>query len=177
MPSTSKKQHNFMEAVAHSPEFAKKAGVPQSVGKEFSKADKGKTFKRGGEMAESKAMMKKEVSFMKKKGAPASMLKHESAEMEGMKKGGKIKKMAMGGMTAPAPAGAPIDPRKAAMIAKAMRGRRPGMAPAAAMPPAAPGMKKGGAVYTRAADGVASRGKTKGTQIKMAMGGSTKKYC
>ena len=51
MPSTSKKQHNFMEAVAHNPAFAKKAGVPQSVGKEFSNADKGKTFKRGDDMA------------------------------------------------------------------------------------------------------------------------------
>lgn len=39
MPSTSHKQHNFMEAVAHSPGFAKKAGVPQSVGKDFAKAD------------------------------------------------------------------------------------------------------------------------------------------
>jgi len=39
MPSKSKKQHNFMEAIAHSSEFAKKAGVPQSVGKEFAKAD------------------------------------------------------------------------------------------------------------------------------------------
>lgn len=39
MPSKSDKQHHFMEAVAHSPEFAKKAGVPQSVGKEFAKAD------------------------------------------------------------------------------------------------------------------------------------------
>lgn len=37
-----------MEAIAHSPEFAKKAGVPQSVGKDFAKADKGKTFKKGG---------------------------------------------------------------------------------------------------------------------------------
>jgi hypothetical protein len=51
MPSASKKQHNFMEAVAHNPSFAKKAGVPQSVGKDFSSADKGKTFKRGGDMA------------------------------------------------------------------------------------------------------------------------------
>ena len=51
MPSTSKKQHKFMEAVAHSPAFAKKTGVPQSVGKDFSNADKGKTFKRGGDMA------------------------------------------------------------------------------------------------------------------------------
>lgn len=39
MPSTSKKQHRFMEAVAHSAEFAKKAGVPQSVGREFAAAD------------------------------------------------------------------------------------------------------------------------------------------
>ena len=39
MPSTSAKQHNFMEAIAHSPEFAKKAGVPQSVGKDFAAAD------------------------------------------------------------------------------------------------------------------------------------------
>lgn len=40
MPSTSRKQHRFMEAIAHSPEFAKKAGVPQKVGKDFAAADK-----------------------------------------------------------------------------------------------------------------------------------------
>lgn len=39
MPSSSSKQHRFMEAVAHSPEFAKKAGVAQSVGKDFAAAD------------------------------------------------------------------------------------------------------------------------------------------
>ena len=55
---------------------------------------------KGGEMKESKAMMKKEVSFMKKKGAPKSMIKHEEAEMTGMKKGGKVKKMAGGGLAA-----------------------------------------------------------------------------
>ena len=44
MPSTSKKQADFMRAVAHSPEFAKKAGVPQSVGKEFSNADRAANF-------------------------------------------------------------------------------------------------------------------------------------
>ena len=97
MPSHSKKQHNFMEAVAHSPSFAKKAGVPQSVGKDFAAADKGKTFKHGGEMKESKAMVGKEVAFMKKKGAPKSMLKHEESEMKGMKAGGKVRRMAMGG--------------------------------------------------------------------------------
>jgi hypothetical protein len=111
-----------MEAVAHNPSFAKKAGIPQSVGKDFSNADKGKTFSRGGDMKESKAMVGKEVAFMKKKGAPASMVKHEKAEMMGMKKGGAAKKMASGG-------------------------------------------------FTRAADGIAQKGKTKAKQIKMNMGG------
>jgi hypothetical protein len=77
-----------MAAVAHSPSFAKKVGVPQSVGKEFNKADEGRKFAGGGEMKESKEMMKKEVAFMKKKGAPKSMIKHEMAEAKGMKKGG-----------------------------------------------------------------------------------------
>lgn len=53
---------------------------------------------KGGEMKESKAMVKKEVGFMKKKGAPKSMIKHEMAEA-GMKHGGKVKKMAGGGLT------------------------------------------------------------------------------
>lgn len=48
-------------------------------------------------MKESKDMMKKEVSFMKKKGAPKSMLKHEMAEA-GMKKAPK--KMKSGGLAA-----------------------------------------------------------------------------
>jgi len=39
MPSTSAKQHRFMEAVKHSPTFAKKVGVSQSVGQEFAAAD------------------------------------------------------------------------------------------------------------------------------------------
>jgi hypothetical protein len=48
MPSKSKKQHNLMEAVAHSPAFAKKVGIKQSVGKDFAAADKGKRFGTGG---------------------------------------------------------------------------------------------------------------------------------
>lgn len=47
MPSTSPKQANFMNAVAKSPEFAKKVGVPQKVGKEFHEADKRKRGKKG----------------------------------------------------------------------------------------------------------------------------------
>jgi hypothetical protein len=48
MPSKSSSQHKLMEAVAHNPSFAKKVGIPQKVGKEFSRADKGKNFKEGG---------------------------------------------------------------------------------------------------------------------------------
>jgi hypothetical protein len=61
MPSTSKKQHNFMAAVANNPKFAKKVGVPQSVGKDFNSADKGKKFKEGGAMKHSDIKMDKKV--------------------------------------------------------------------------------------------------------------------
>ena len=92
MPSVSKKQHNFMAAVAKNPAFAKKSGVPQSVGQEFLNADKGRKFAKGGDMKESKKMVGKELAFMKKKGAPKSMIKHEMAEAG-------MKKMAKGGVT------------------------------------------------------------------------------
>lgn len=39
MPSVSWKQHKLMTAVEHSPAFAKKVGIPQSVGRDFAKAD------------------------------------------------------------------------------------------------------------------------------------------
>lgn len=57
MPSESPKQARFMAAVAHNPDFAKKVGVPQSVGKEFNQADKGgpmlrtKRYKAGGRIS------------------------------------------------------------------------------------------------------------------------------
>jgi hypothetical protein len=46
MPSKSSSQHNLMAAVAHNPSFAKKVGIPQKVGKEFSKSDE--KMKGGG---------------------------------------------------------------------------------------------------------------------------------
>ena len=82
MPAKSAKQERFMQAVAHNPKFAKTVGVPTKVGKEFTKSE--------GGMAESKKMVGKEVMFMKKKGAPKSMIKHEMGEMKAMKKGGII---------------------------------------------------------------------------------------
>ena len=89
MPYRSESQARLMRAVAHSPSFAKKTGIPQAVGRKFEshKAEGGPTMKK-----ESPAMVKKEVAFMKKKGAPKSMIKHEMAEAKGkpFAKGGGI---------------------------------------------------------------------------------------
>jgi hypothetical protein len=121
MPSTSKKQHNFMAAIANSPSFAKKAGVPMSVGKEFVSADKGKKFSKGGDM-------KHEDVKMDKKMMQKAVNKHEGR----LHKGQPMTKLAKGGM-----------------------------APS-----------KMGAVKTgKTPDGVVSKGKTKGTMVKMMRGG------
>ncbi len=100
MPSTSKKQHNFMAAIAHSPSFAKKVGVPQSVGQDFSNADKGKKFSKGGDTMASKmnpgfmAMMAKKKDGAKG-GMPAALAKHAakpaSKAHAGLKGGGYVK--------------------------------------------------------------------------------------
>ena len=74
MPSTSKKQARFMAAAAHNPAFAKKAGIPVSVAKEFNQADKGKKFGSGGmakkemhaEKGEMKADVKQDKAMIKK---------------------------------------------------------------------------------------------------------------
>lgn len=105
-----------MAMVANDPAAAKRVGVPQSVGKDFVKADVGKKFgsssksrpdlqrvnkpktergqstlfARGGEVKESKAMVKKEIGFMKAKGAPKSMIKHEMKEAK-MASGGFVR--------------------------------------------------------------------------------------
>ena len=150
MPSVSKKQHNFMAAVAKNPAFAKKVGVKPSVGEEFLKADKGKTFRQGGTMKESKMMVKKEVEFMKKKGAPKSMIKHEMAEAKGMKKGGKA--YAKGGMA-----------ECKTVAKKEVKAHEKRMHK----------MVGGGKVgQLSKADGVAKQGKSKGTMVKMRYGGS-----
>ena len=69
MPSTSKKQHNFMAAVANNPKFAKKVGVSKSVGEEFMKADKSKKMAKGGmheDIKMDKKVVKKAVGMHEK---------------------------------------------------------------------------------------------------------------
>ena len=119
MPSTSKKQHNFMEAIAHNAAFAKKVGVPQSVGKDFSAADKGKKFGSGG-------YTRADIQKVNKP-------KTDHGKMAFFKEGGKIMAKSSGnGITT----------------------------------------AKMGSVRTAAPsrDGVASKGKTKGTMISMKGG-------
>ena len=86
MPSTSKKQHNFMAAIAHNPAFAKKVGIPQSVGKEFNNADKGKKFSKGGSMKHDD--IKQDMPMMKKVATKA--VKGHEKKMHGMASGGKV---------------------------------------------------------------------------------------
>lgn len=95
-------------------------------------------------MAESKKMVGKEIAFMKKKGAPKSMVKHEMAEAKEMKKGG----MACGGKAKKYAAGGGVGMEKVAN--KAVKGHEKRMH----------GMAKGGAV-----DGCAKKGKTKGKMV------------
>jgi hypothetical protein len=84
MPSVSKKQHNLMAAVAHSPSFAKKVGIPTSVGKDFMTADKGKKFKEGGTMKHSD--IKQDMPMMKATAEKA--VKGHEKRMHKMAKGG-----------------------------------------------------------------------------------------
>lgn len=102
-------------------------------------------FAKGGMMKESKAMVGKEVAFMKKKGAPASMIKHEKAEMSAMKKGGMAKYARGGGIES--------------------RGKTKGTI----VKMAAGGLAGG----HKSADGIAQRGKTKARTVTMKGGG----YC
>lgn len=134
MPSTSKKQHNFMAAVANNPAFAKKAGVPQSVGQDFVSADRGRKFGKGRADAQAinrpKTNQGKQEVFSKGGDTMASKMNAGFMAMMAKKKGAPAKKMAGGGITT----------------------------------------AKMGAVKTAAPsrDGMATKGKTKGTMVKMS---------
>jgi len=155
MPSTSKKQHNFMAAIAHNPAFAKKVGIPQSVGKDFDEADKGKKFGSGGRTRPDVQKVNKsktdhgKMTFFKEGGdTMASKMNPGFMAMMAKKKGAT--KMAGGGM--------PMKDGKPAFIGDGKGAMKKG------------GMAAGGS-FRASANGVATKGKTKGTQIKMNKGG------
>jgi hypothetical protein len=135
-----------MAAVANNPAFAKKAGVPQSVGKEFNEADKGRKFSKGGDMKK------------------MNMGGYADGGMPMVNKGGKMVpsfaadgkgKMAKGGIATS------LKAHAAAPASKAHGMKKGGMA-----------ASKMGAVKTgKTPDGIATKGKTKGTMIAMRNGG------
>jgi hypothetical protein len=163
MPSKSKAQHNLMEGVAHNAAFAKKVGIPQSVGRDFADADKGKKFSKGGASSQPKqqsinqpktnhggqALFKQGGTMATKMGKPV-MKPGMSTAKDGMKK--------------PTPMAG-------------MMGMKKGGAPVKKM--AAGGLSSG----HKSANGIASKGKTKGMQVSMPgnkglkKGGMAKKYC
>jgi hypothetical protein len=160
MPSTSKKQHNFMAAIANSPSFAKKTGVPTSVGKDFVTADKGKKFSKGGDMK------KMNMGGYADGGMPMVMKDGKKVPSFAADGVGKMKKGGMAkadmkqdkGMMQKAVNKHEGRLHKGATMTKLSKG---GMAPS-----------KMGSVKTSATrDGVATKGKTKGTMIAMKRGG------
>jgi phage/plasmid primase-like uncharacterized protein len=153
VPSTSLKQKKFMAAASHNPSFAKKAGIPVSVAKEFNQADKGKKFKEGGNVANLKKLFKGKETYSEElkegkaiksgKLTPQQYAKGEKMEdSKKMKTGGKC--MAKGGVT-----------RGDGCVTK---GHTKGKM-----------MAKGGSCYAKGgvtrADGVASKGHTKGKMV------------
>lgn len=112
-----------MAAIAKNPAFAKKAGVPQSVGADFIKADTGRKFAKGGETMATKKPMPKGLF-----GGKESM-KEELAEAKAIK-AGKITPMQY-----------------------------------------AKGEKSEGVHKMARGGGIESKGKTKGTMVKMKRGG------
>ena len=140
MPSVSKKQHNFMAAVANNPAFAKKAGVPASVGKEFVKADKRVKFGKGT----------KSRADLQKINRPDT----DQGKSELFARGGEMKHKDV-----------KMDK---AMMQKAVNKHEGRLHKGESMTKLA----KGG-TFRASANGIASKGKTKGTQVKMAGGGKT----
>ena len=164
-----------MEAIAHNKAFAKKVGVPQSVGRDFSNADKGKTFKKGGDTMASKM-------------DPRMMAAMMAARKPQMPVGGRMgMDNQMGQAGRPMPGTSAMPMKKGGMAHSEKSEMKSDMAQDKAMIKKAikqhdeqehkggKGTKlklaKGGS-FRSAANGVAKKGLTKGTMIKMKNGGA-----
>jgi hypothetical protein len=149
MPATSDKQKRFMDAAAHNPAFAKKAGVPVSVAKDFSEKSKGIKF--GGN---------KTRPDLQKVNEP----KTRQGKTELFNKGGDTMASKM-------------NPGFMAMMAKKKDGAKGSMPAALAKHAGKPaskahaGLKAGGMTKMAKGGGIETKGKTKGTMIKMKSGG------
>lgn len=155
-----------MAAIANSPSFAKKVGVPQSVGQDFSNADKGKKFSKGGDMA-SKMNSGFMAMMAKKKAESGKMAAFEKSgkdvEKKGVKEGSKadmaMDKKQMMGMKKMAEGGKADMKQDKSMMQKAVNKHEGRLHKGASMTKLA----RGG--------GIETKGKTKGKMIVMKKGG------
>lgn len=168
MPSVSKKQHKFMAAVANNPKFAKKVGVPESVGEEFMKADKAKRFGTGGSTGVTyggqNQINKQRTRFGSKFGYKLNAPNESLNKYVGKKEGGTVKHS---DIAKDKPMMEKVAKKAVKGHEKAMHGMKKG---GMTCGPAGKKMAKGG--VTRA-DGCVSKGHTKGKMISMKSGG----YC
>ena len=197
MPAKSEKQKRFMDAAAHNPSFAKAAGIPVSVAKEFSESSKGKKFGTGGpkSRADVQAINKPKTNhgesgfFSKGGNTMASKMNPGMMAMMANKK--PMKKMNMGGYAdgglnmvrkgdkmVPDFAADGVGKMAKGGMAKADMKQDKGMMQKAVnkhegrLHKGQPMTKlAGGGTFRTSANGVAKQGKTKGTMIKMNKGG------
>lgn len=178
MPAVSAKQKRFMNAAAHNPEFAKEAGIPVDVAKEFSASSKGKTFSQESRPDRQKVNQPKtdhgKSSLFKKGGSVATkkLFGGKETYAEELKEAKAVKS----GKISPAQfaKGEKSEGHKeepSSKIAKSIKSGSLSPARYASMESKEPeGMKKGGKCmakggYVRAADGIAQRGKTRGKMV------------
>jgi hypothetical protein len=156
MPATSEKQKKFMDAAAHNPAFAKAAGVPVKVAKEFSGASKGMKF--GKDTNKSRPDLQKINNPSTRQG-----------KMELMKEGGIMatKKMNMGGY---AGGGMPMKDGKPAFIGDG-KGMKKGGSAGNGITTAKMGAVKAGGFKGKGEHAVQSKGLSKGTMVKMKADG------
>ena len=127
MPSKSEAQHNLMAMVAHDPAAAKRTGIPQSVGKEFVTADKGKKFGSG---QQTRADLQK-INKPKTERGAAALFKEGGRVMANI--GKSVKSTPMGKVKTAAPS------RDGVATKGKTKGAQPKMAGSKPL-----GMKKGG---------------------------------
>lgn len=103
MPSKSKSQHNLMAMVAHDPKAAKRVGIPQSVGRDYVEADKGRKFgdskmyKKGADRMAQRGKTRGEMVKMAGGGSVGSASKRADGVATKGKTKGKMIAMNKGG--------------------------------------------------------------------------------
>jgi hypothetical protein len=160
MPAKSEKQLKFMQAAAHNPAFAKEAGIPVGVAQEFSKLSKGRKFTTGSRPDLQKANKPKtdhgKMKLFNEGGAMKNDMKQDKAMVK--KAVGMHDKQMHGG-------------KKTDMAALKKGGMPMVMKDGKKVPAFA--AKSGGMTKMAKGGGIESKGKTKGTMIKMKSGGRT----